>query len=911
MLSRLRVHILVGIILSALVLSDGHSWLRERLVDLRFNLLSRPASATIALVEIDPPSIEAVGRWPWPRSVHAQLLKSLEKAGASEVVFDVDFSAPSNASDDAAFAEALESVGGSTILPAFRQRHAQRADGRSLFVNRPIPAFADHAWLGLVNVLPERDGVIRRYPFGARIEGEFIPSVGALLASRHNDVAPSFRIDFGIRAETVPSVSVADVLKGDQKALATVRGKRVIVSGTAAELGDRFLTPNGKIMPGSMIQALAAESILQGRTMTLTSRYASLASLLVLALAAAWAWRRFRVGVLAASAIAVALAAEAMAMLVQAYWPVAIDTTLIVAAGLAYALAAALDEIDIRGLLRMVAERRFHRIAMSLRDGLACTDDQGRITLWNAGAQSIFGYKPEEIIGKPFEILLAPHGSGDGEDVFRLTALPKSDLQKGGGSLIEIKGVRQSGEIFDLECSLSGWDTPEGFQHGAVLRDISQRKRQQERIRYLAECDPASGLPNRNSLLAALEHAFQGCGSSEATLVLLSIDHYRQITQLHGATAADAIAVAVARRLQRVAGDATMIARLAGDEFAMLTHSPLQAEHLAAAAAEAFRTESIVFGERTRRVSLSIGMAEKAAATGAENWLGNGQFALTAAKSSPASGPRAYDPDMRAAIERREVLEAELRLALQRGEFELFYQPQTDLRSGAVIGAEALIRWHHPERGFVSPGEFMPVVNTSSLSEGVAAWVLETACRQAAAWQKRGNPIRIGINLTQSQFMIGDLVADVRSLIDSLALRPELIELEVTEDIILESARAAQSMLGLLRNLGVKIAFDDFGTGYGSLTYLKAFPLDTIKIDQSFVRKLVPGSDDAAIVRATIGLGHALGLSVIAEGIETDEVARMLTAEGCDEGQGYLISRPISAAEFEARIFGTPTDVAA
>lgn len=910
MLARLRVHLLVGVVLSALMLSGGHAWLTERLLDIRYSLLTRPASGTIALVEIDPRSIEAVGQWPWPRSIHAQLLRSLENAGATEVVFDVDFSTPSSPAEDAEFASALEAVGGSTILPAFRQRQSQRAEGETLFINRPIPAFADHAWLGLVNVLPDNDGVIRRYPFGARIDGEFIPSVGSLLASRHHETASGFRIDFGIQADTVPTVSVAGILKSDPNALAIVRGKRVIVSGTAAELGDRFLTPNGKIIPGSMIQVLAAESILQDRVLSLTSRYVSVASILILTILAAWAWRRFRASTLAASAVAIAVVAEVFAISVQAKWPIAIDTTLIVAAGLTYALAAALDEIDVRGLLRLIAERRFQRIAMSLRDGLLCTDDQGRITVWNAGAQRIFGYTADEIIGRSFETLLSPQaGSGD-DGPFRLTELPKDDLQRGGGILVELIGTRQNGELFDLECSLSGWKTPEGFQHGAVLRDISQRKRQQERIRYLAECDPISGLPNRNSLLTALERAYQDIGGGQV-IMLLSIDHYREITKLHGASAADVIATAVARRLQMVASEAGIIARLAGDEFAVLVASTAEADRLALAVVAAFRNEPITFGERARRVSLVIGLASKSEATGAENWLGNGQFALSAAKSSSTPAPKYYEPDMRTAIERREVLEAELRLALQRGEFELYYQPQTDLRSGVVIGAEALIRWHHPERGFVSPAEFMPVVNSSSLSEGVAAWVLETACRQAAAWEQRGNPIRVGINLSQSQFMVGDLVADVGALIESLNLRPDLIELEVTEDIILESASAAQAMLGSLRALGVKIAFDDFGTGYGSLTYLKAFPLDTIKIDQSFVRRLLEGTDDLSIVRATIGLGHALGLTVIAEGIETQEVAQLLTEEGCDEGQGYLISRPIPAAEFEDRFFGTKAELAA
>lgn len=904
-----RAHLLVGLVLAALVLSGGHVWLRDQLGDLRFRMLTRAATGAVALVEIDSPSIQAVGQWPWPRSTHARLLRSLEGAGSGDVIFDVDFSTPSRPEEDAAFAAALRAAGGSTVLPAFRQRHIAREDGRSIHVNRPIAAFAEYAWLGLVNVLPERDGVIRRYPFGAMIDGEFIPSVGALMAGRHDQTSPSFRIDFGIGADTVPRVSAIDILRSDARALALVQGRRVIIAGTAAELGDQFLTPNGRIMPGSMVQALAAESILQDRALRSTSRYVALGGLAVLMLLAALAWKRFRLRVLASGALLIALGIEGAAILAQGRYAVVADTSLVLAAAVTYALAAAINEIDIRALLQLVADRRFDRIAMALRDGLVCADDRGRITQWNSAAERIFGYKGAEILGQPFDMLVAPAAQGQAARGFSLSSQSREALERGDGLLVELTGARRSGERFDLECSLSGWQTPDGFQYGAVLRDISQRKRQQERMRFLAERDPTSGLPNRHSLLSALEREVRQkeLADADATLILLSIDQFRRLTQLHGTSVSDAVATAVARRLEQVAADARVIARLAGDEFALLAGSPADADRLVDGVETTFRKEAVSFGQRARRVSLSIGTARLADAADAELWLGNARFALEAAKATTANGPVAFAADMRSRVERHEGLEGELRLALDRGEFELFYQPQVDLGTGRVVGAEALIRWRHSERGLVSPGEFMPVVNASSLSERVAAWVLEEGCRQAALWQRSGTPIRVGINLSQSQFVAGDLAGDVRSLLARFDLRPDLVELEVTEEIILDRASAAQDVLHALRAQGVKIAFDDFGTGYGSLTYLKAFPLDTIKIDQSFVRNLTPGSDDAAIVRATIGLGHALGLSVIAEGIESDEISEMLAFEGCDEGQGYFFARPLPVAEFEARFLVPPS----
>jgi EAL domain-containing protein (putative c-di-GMP-specific phosphodiesterase class I) len=291
----------------------------------------------------------------------------------------------------------------------------------------------------------------------------------------------------------------------------------------------------------------------------------------------------------------------------------------------------------------------------------------------------------------------------------------------------------------------------------------------------------------------------------------------------------------------------------------------------------------------------------------AEELLGNAHFALSEAKARDMTVPSRFQRRMRVALEKRHALEGELREAFARGEFELFYQPQIDLASRALSGAEALVRWRHPQRGYVSPGEFMPVVNTTSLAEPVAAWIMATACRQAASWQLQGHAVRVGVNLTQAQFVGDNLAGDILGLIENTGLRPELLELEVTEDIILEDIGKTQETLARIRQLGVRIAFDDFGTGYGSLTYLKAFPLDKIKIDQSFVLTLEPGSPDAAIVASTISLGHALGLSVIAEGIETERACEILQGMGCKEGQGYLFAKPLPAPAFEAQfLVGAP-----
>ena len=243
----------------------------------------------------------------------------------------------------------------------------------------------------------------------------------------------------------------------------------------------------------------------------------------------------------------------------------------------------------------------------------------------------------------------------------------------------------------------------------------------------------------------------------------------------------------------------------------------------------------------------------------------------------------------------------ELAGAIERNELELYFQPQVTLKDGKLAGAESLIRWRHPERGVVPPAEFMPIVNSSPMSDRIAQWVLKTACRQGRLWEQQGHGIRVGVNLSPSQLQSGDLPATVDAVLKDTGFSPTLLELEVTEDILLEDDESARKTFRRIQDLGVRIAFDDFGTGYASLTYLKKFPLDRLKIDKSFVRELRAISDDAAIVGCTISLGKLLHLKVIAEGIENADTAILLHTMGCEEGQGYHFGPPMPAAEFERR----------
>ncbi|RXH34593.1 EAL domain-containing protein [Bradyrhizobium zhanjiangense] len=899
-MKRYRPHILVVIALAVVLSTGGHGALRNALTDLRFAWQSRAASGNVVVVAIDAPSIDQIGVWPWPRQLHAELLHRLEAAGAQDVAFDVDFSTPSDPASDEAFVKALRDVGGSTVLPSFKQ---PAPNGGAAHINHPLKPFGNQSWPAVVNVAVESDGLVRRYPFGEKLGDALMPSMAVVLAGQDVNRRPPFLIDFSIRAASIPSVSYVDVLRGDAATLDKVRGKKIIVGATALELGDRFSVPNGRMVSGPVLQALAAESILQNRMLRWTSDAGMMLGLGLICLLMITSWRRFAPGLRVAILIAAGAAIELVATLVQARWPFVIDTSLFHIAIIAYLTAIALDEIDFRSLLGRIAESRFHRIAMSLGDGLVCTDEDHRITVWNPGASAIFGYMPAEMIGRPFETLCAVPADGDARPSMH-DAARQSLLVPGGAVVVEFEGRRKNGETFPVEASFSGWQGTDGFQYGAILRDISARKREAERVRYLAEHDALTGLANRNMLRASLASLITAAEqrSSNVALLVLGLDGFQQINDMLGHAAGDRVLRAVAERLTAEAGAGAIVARLSGDEYAVALDCADASEPIAEFAeriARAFETP-LATGARQHRVRISIGVAvHPDGGRNADDLLGNGHLALTKAKLTRRGSHVIFESAIRQELENRLTLESELALAADRGEFELFYQPQVRLVDGSLVGAEALIRWRHPVRGYVSPAEFMPVVNTSALSERIANWVMETACRQARAWEISGNEVRVAINLSPSQLDSGDLAHSVAELLDATGLTPSLLELEVTEDILLHDEARVLDMFKRIQELGVRVLFDDFGTGYASLSYLKKFPLDGLKIDRSFVLDLLTDSDDAAIVGSTIGLSKQLGLTVVAEGIENRATANFLISMGCAEGQGYFFGRPMPSEAFE------------
>ena len=904
-MKKVRPHLLAVGALVAILLTGLPTALRNSLVDLRFTAFPRQASGDVVVIAIDSPSIEAIGVWPWPRRLHAELIEKLVAAKAGGIAFDVDFSTPSTPEFDRALTDALNSAGGSVILTSFEQ-FADVNKRKAIHLNRPLPAFAKHAWPAVVNISTESDGVVRRYPYGETFDGSFLPSMAALLAGRYAPSQGPLWIDFSIQPSSVPLVSFKDVLAGDAVTLGQLKNKKLIIGGTALELGDRFGVPNNQIVSGAVIQALAAESILQDRALRPTSQLANLLGPILVVIIMLLLWSRASATVRVCILLAASIAVELGAVFFQAHKAIMADTSLLHMTVVAYLITIALDEIDLRDLLSIIAERRFQRIAMSLGDGLVCADKNGLITVWNPTASAIFGYSPEEMLGCPLGKICATTDDPSTFDSFSILDLPQDLLQTPGGKLVEIYGRRKNGKFFPLEACFSRWQARDGFNYGAIFRDITVRQREAAKIRYLAEYDALTGLANRNALTTHLREGIAKAKSDavEIALLVIGLDKFQFIIDMLGLTYGEQVICAVAERLTTFFDCASLVARLDGDEFCIVVegdYAAANAEKLAERICQSFGEGPLSVAGRQQSVTVSIGVAvfPKDCRT-ADELLGNAHLALYRAKASRRGRHVVFERSIRIELEARARLEAELTRALERNEFELYYQPKVSLEDDKVIGAEALVRWRHPYRGLLVPGEFMHVVKTSPLSDPVSHWVLQTACNQASLWQKNGLDLSMAVNLAPSQLRSADIVTTIADVLRETGCAPSRLELEVTEDILVDDEKAVD-IFHKLKNLGVRILLDDFGTGYASLSYLKKFPIDGLKIDKSFVCQLRVEIDDAAIVSSTIGLSTLLGLEVIAEGIEDRGTANLLARMGCKQGQGYFFGRPMPAAEFERR----------
>ncbi len=452
--------------------------------------------------------------------------------------------------------------------------------------------------------------------------------------------------------------------------------------------------------------------------------------------------------------------------------------------------------------------------------------------------------------------------------------------------------------LFDRHGKFKGY-------HG-VSRDVTAKKRADERIQYLATHDGLTGLPNREMFSTVLNLALTSARRYERkfAVVFIDLDRFKIINDTLGHDAGDLLLKEVAARLNRSLRASDLVARLGGDEFVVLVQEikdDRQAARVARKILSAIIKPIKLVGQECR-VTASVGISMfPRDAQDEQTLMKNADIAMYLAKEEGKNNYQFFTPNIKSQTLERLALETALRRALERREMSLHYQAKLDLKSGRINGAEALLRWKHPDLGMVSPAQFIPLAEETGLIVAIGRWVLKTACAQNMAWQRQGLPaVCMAVNLSPRQFNDEHLLRDIGAVLAETGMNPELLELEITEGMVMQDSQRTARVLAEIKKLGIKLAIDDFGTGYSSLAQIKRFPIDTIKVDRSFIRNLPQDAEDKAITQAIIAMGKTLSLTVVAEGVETCEQEAFLREQSCDETQGYYFSKPVASDAFEA-----------
>jgi diguanylate cyclase (GGDEF)-like protein/PAS domain S-box-containing protein len=534
----------------------------------------------------------------------------------------------------------------------------------------------------------------------------------------------------------------------------------------------------------------------------------------------------------------------------------------------------------------------------SAREGVMVTGANEQILVVNRAFSELTGYSATEAIGQTPKILK----SGRQDEAFYRVMW--AEIDKTGYWQGEIWNRRKNGEIYPQMLSVSAVrnEYQQVTHYVGVFSDITQLKDAVNRLDYLAHHDPLTDLPNRLLLFARLEHCIELSNRERksAALLMLDLDRFKDVNDSFGHLAGDELLQKVAARLTSRLRGVDTVTRLGGDEFALLLEDLSHPQDAALVATEIIEALSepwrLSNGAEVRiGVSVGISLFPEHGET-SEELLQHADAALYRAKDEGRGNFKYFSEDLTEAAKRRINLESLLRRAITKAELQVHYQPQIDLRTGVIIGAEALLRWQSTDEGMIPPSQFIPVAEETGLIGEIGEWVLLEVCRQGQRWLKAGlPPLRLAVNLSPYQFRHGDIVARVSAILNETGFPAERLELELMESALMARESEAVHILGQLRTLGVRLAIDDFGTGYSSLAYLKRFPLDSLKIDKSFIDDSPELEDDKEIAAAIIGMAHTLRLKVLAEGVETEEQLNFLKEHGCDFYQGYYKSPAVPA----------------
>jgi diguanylate cyclase (GGDEF)-like protein/PAS domain S-box-containing protein len=872
--------------------------------DARSRLLQREVPSDIVLVGIDARSLADLRQWPWPRRYHARLLETIAAAEPRRVFVDVDFSAHTNAEEDGLLEVAIQQFEPSqVVLPAFFQPDAAVA-GKMIYT-RPLDNLRSLATLAGVNFRPDSDGLIRSMAASWAFGDETLPSAVAVLAGPEAPVGNAVPIDYSISPASFTYVSYVDVLAGRIDP-ATLHDKTVMIGPTALELTDIKAVPVYQALPGVVVQALAAQSLREG-PLRATPLWVDLLALAILtALAAAYfvrnGWRRN----LLVGAVAMALLAALDVYAYSAHRIVLelVPALLIVGGMFLAATIRSLDQETMLSLAYALGIRRrdalLGSVAESSADAIMVVGPTGQIEMANAAAASMFACSRAAMVGAL---------------VSRYVPLPDAAIMPATlpGRVIEQEAKKNDGTPFPVEITVSPVDVQGEALRTVIVRDITARKMQEQRLQYEATHDSLTDLPNRAALMSHLEVALtRARADGRVALLMLDLCRFKEVNDTLGHEVGDQVLREVARRFESVADRDGFVARLGGDEFTLVIEQSTAHHDIVEVASilhESLR-EPIPAAGIAVDVGVSIGIARYPDhAQDPATLLRHADVAMYVAKRRQTRYEM-YDPANDRNTVRRLAMVSELRSAIANGQLRLYYQPQIDFRTRRCESVEALIRWPHPEYGFVSPAEFIVLAESTDLIRPLTEWTLACAMAQWLQWRASGMQIRVAVNLSARLLQDTDFVAVLRGLLEQHCVPGEALELEITESAMLHDSERALRVIRDIHSLGIALSIDDFGTGFSSLAYLRDLPVHAVKLDKSFVTHLHERADDRSIVNSTVRMAHELGLQVVAEGVESEWTAQYLMDAGYDYGQGYRYSPALPAEECRRWIVSFNADAA-
>jgi diguanylate cyclase (GGDEF)-like protein/PAS domain S-box-containing protein len=757
-------------------------------------------------------------------------------------------------------------------------------------VTRPLDRFAAHARLASVVLEPDADGFVREMRSSWRVGGETLASIFAF--ERDLPAETAVPIDFSIEESSFGYLSYIDVLSG-AVADGSLRGKAVYVGPTAVELRDILAVPVYRALPGVVLQALATESMRAGILRAPPAwAYALALALWAATCAALFNKRGWRPNSLIVALGCVALAAATLYLYAaQRFVLEIVPFVVVLAAMFVAATIRSLDRETWRALAYAVGLKRrdalLKSVVESTSDCIVCVSTDCTIRTANPATAQLFGWPHGGLLGSKLTDLVPD-----------LLPTPDTTLASLTGAVIERTGRTKHGRRPPLEIALSRVATEDGL-FTAVVRDVSERHAQQRALEHQATHDSLTGLPNRPALMSHLASCLADVAQRRIALLMLDLCRFKEVNDTLGHDVGDEVLREVARRFAALIDDnGAFIGRIGGDEFTIVldVQSRRTIDDLSRRLSESLRTPIDARGLAIE-VGVSIGIAIAPDDTrDAKELLRHADVAMYVAKRQ-GSAYEYYDRGDDDHTVRRLSMLSELRTAIENSGITLAYQPQVNLRTGRVESVEALVRWQHAMHGSVGPAEFVTLAESTDLIRPLTDWTIRQALADLAAWERRGLALRVAVNVSARVLQDVGFPQRLAEQLRASPVQPRQLELEITESAMLIDPERARRIVKELHGLGVLISIDDYGTGFSSLGYLRDLRVHALKLDKSFVVDLETREQNRVIVESTLQMAHALGLQVVAEGVETEWVKSYLTTIGYDLGQGFWFARPMPAED--------------